>query len=70
VLDFASQNGGDAETMLLWLHPENWDNNIGSAECSKYKHSMSTEMVVLSAKKKQQSIKINYSLIVWLKCWQ
>ena len=57
MLDLTGQNGDDAEPMLLWLHAENWDNNTGSAGYSKYKLSMSTEMVVLSPKKKQHSKK-------------
>ena len=64
MLDLTGQSGDDDEKMLLWLQAENLDNDIGSAECSKYKLSMSTETVVLSPNKKQHSIKINYNLIV------
>ena len=40
VLNLTGQDGDDDEAMLLRLFPEDWDNNIGSAQYSKCKTSI------------------------------
>ena len=61
VLNLSRQDGYNAEAMLLRLHAEDWDNNIGSAQYSKCKLSIYLTTVyrnVSSFSQEQRTLKL------------